>query len=252
MTRLALLSDVHLEHGKLGLPALPEGVDVVLAAGDIHNGAYGVSALAAAYPDVLSLYVAGNHEFYGYEYHELLDELRAAAQATANVKLLERDVFDFGCLRFLGTTLWTDFQLFGPGQEWLAKQAALRGLADCELIQYGSSQWSPNVMQRLFGRSSAWLKHMLCEPFAGKRVVITHHAPSFKSVAPCYQADLLSAAFASELLPTLPCLPDLWVHGHTHAPFDYQAGDCRVVCHPRGYPTETRNAAAYQPLLIEL
>jgi len=27
----------------------------------------------------------------------------------------------------------------------------------------------------------------------------------------------------------------LWTHGHTHYPFDYQIGECRIVCNPRGY-----------------
>lgn len=25
-------------------------------------------------------------------------------------------------------------------------------------------------------------------------------------------------------------------HGHTHTPFDYLIGDCRVICNPSGYP----------------
>jgi hypothetical protein len=30
----------------------------------------------------------------------------------------------------------------------------------------------------------------------------------------------------------------LWTHGHTHHPFDYVIGECRVVCNPRGYHQE--------------
>lgn len=28
---------------------------------------------------------------------------------------------------------------------------------------------------------------------------------------------------------------DLWVLGHPHFNCDYQAGNCRVVCNPKGY-----------------
>jgi Icc-related predicted phosphoesterase len=32
--------------------------------------------------------------------------------------------------------------------------------------------------------------------------------------------------------------PKLWVHGHTHIPCDWKAGETRVLCNPFGYPHE--------------
>ena len=37
-------------------------------------------------------------------------------------------------------------------------------------------------------------------------------------------------------------MPVLWVHGHTHNSFDYQVGNCRVVCNPRVYVAWTGKA----------
>jgi hypothetical protein len=68
-------------------------------------------------------------------------------------------------------------------------------------------------------------------------VVVTHTAPSLRSIAERYQDDLLSAAFASDL-ERFAARANLWVHGHTHIGCDYVLGDCRVVNNPRGYVDE--------------
>ena len=46
-----------------------------------------------------------------------------------------------------------------------------------------------------------------------------------------------NGAYHSDLTDVMLDNPNikLWTHGHTHHPFDYQIGDCRVVCNPRGY-----------------
>ena len=84
---------------------------------------------------------------------------------------------------------------------------------------------------------------MLNEPFAGKTVVITHHAPSEKSVHPRYANNLLTPAFASDLEDLMEGdRVALWIHGHTHDVFDYEVYGTRVVCNPRGYlPYEAKN-----------
>jgi hypothetical protein len=80
-----------------------------------------------------------------------------------------------------------------------------------------------------------WLRRELAEPFDGPTVVVTHHAPSSGSVAERYAADWLTPAFVSELPGDFFEQATLWVHGHTHSPFEYQRGRCRVMSNPRGY-----------------
>ena len=81
----------------------------------------------------------------------------------------------------------------------------------------------------------AWLEQRLAEPFPGTTVVVTHMAPSSRSIPERLQGQLLSAAFASDL-DALVCKADLWVHGHVHDSMDYRVGKSRVVCNPLGYP----------------
>ena len=72
-----------------------------------------------------------------------------------------------------------------------------------------------------------------------KTVVVTHHAPSIRSVAEQYKNEHLSAAFASEMEKFIEkTKPDLWVHGHVHTSSDYHIGSTRVICNPRGYADE--------------
>src|SRR5690606_37391535 len=82
-------------------------------------------------------------------------------------------------------------------------------------------------------------------------VVVTHHLPSAQSVNPKFTGDLLNAAYASDLDQVIEDgRPALWVHGHTHDSCDYQFGDTRVVCNPRGYDDE--NAVFDRKLVVEI
>ena len=86
-----------------------------------------------------------------------------------------------------------------------------------------------------------WLSNELMVPAQRKRIVITHHAPSRQSVAPQYQDDPLTPAYASRMESVVQ-LADLWIHGHMHDSFDYTVGECRVVCNPRGYASKGKRA----------
>jgi Icc-related predicted phosphoesterase len=69
-------------------------------------------------------------------------------------------------------------------------------------------------------------------------VVVTHHAPSQRSLNPLY-SDPMAAAYATHLdaLVEESGVP-LWIHGHTHHCVDYRLGRTRVVANQRGYPDE--------------
>lgn len=82
----------------------------------------------------------------------------------------------------------------------------------------------------------AWLEAKLREPHPGPTVVVTHHGVSISSVPAKFIRDPVTPAFASDLTETLKNHEiELWVHGHTHASFDYTIGTTRVICNPKGY-----------------
>ena len=77
--KILVLSDLHLAH--LSFPAVHAGeridaqADVVVLAGDIDDGVGGFRWARETFPDKPIVYVAGNHEFYGYNWKEIQDRV---------------------------------------------------------------------------------------------------------------------------------------------------------------------------------
>lgn len=220
----------------------PDEYDVVILAGDIHVGLKGLYWAAQTF-SLPVLLVPGNHEWYGNRLERIAVEMRACAKELG-IHYLDNDVLELDGVRFIGSTLWTDFELLGSGMADIGKalHAAKNGIADFNgTIIYGTTGWfRPEQSVTLHRVCRQFLADELAKPFDGKTCVITHHLPSKHSVSPRFASDVLSAAFASNL-DDLVTQADLWIHGHTHDPFDYQLGKCRVVCNPRGYPDRLRD-----------
>ena len=100
----------------------------------------------------------------------------------------------------------------------------------------GESPFTPEASAALFKRHAGWLESKLAEPYAGPSVVITHHAPSRKSIHPRFANSLMNACFVSDAERLIDgSRTRLWIHGHTHDSFDYLVNGTRVLCNPRGY-----------------
>ncbi|MNZ49153.1 hypothetical protein D3C78_669140 [compost metagenome] len=153
------------------------------------------------------------------------------------IHFLENDAVVLGDVRFLGATLWTDFQLYGAEAAVLAHQKALRLMPDFNCVDYFGEPYTPQMSSDLFEESREWLEMELNVPFAGRTVVVTHHAPSARSIPEQYVGDSLSPAFASDL-EALAARCDLWIHGHVHDRMDYRIGKARIVANPGAYPGE--------------
>ena len=233
--KLNILSDLHLSQGALTLPE--NDATLVILAGDVARPREAASWASRLAKPVL--YIAGNHEFYGGSIGETVAELKRLCAGT-NVRVLDNDEIIVQGLRFLGTTLWTDFMLFGEGEKRVAAtQEALRFMRDFSRIRVGAgleALFTPADSAALFKMHTSWLEAKLAEPFSGPTVVITHHAPSSKSIHPRFADSLLNACFVSDAEHLIgQSRARLWIHGHTHDSFDYVLNGTRVVCNPRGY-----------------
>jgi len=244
--KLLILSDLHLEFSSLDIDTA--GIDVIVLAGDIHLGTRGIPWIEAQSHGLPVIYVPGNHEFYRGEHSRVLRDLRAACTATSNIHLLDMDKITIGDVEFLGATLWTDFALYrGTEQSVLSAESyAARGMTDFTgAIRFEMRgvfrKLRPRDTIQMHIAARQWLSNELMVPTQRKRVVVTHHAPSVRSVAPQYQADPLTPAFASHVDKVVE-LANLWIHGHMHGSFDYVVAECRVVCNPRGYAPKERSA----------
>ncbi|MCP5371449.1 MAG: metallophosphoesterase [Hyphomicrobiales bacterium] len=264
--RIAVMSDLHVEfdraeaarrrlpgagRGQLGpdLDGLAGRADAVVLAGDIDIGedAVDYAGAVAARLGLPVILVAGNHEYYGGVLPEVRDAMRRRAAAGGGVHLLEDSAVELNlggrAVRFLGTTLWTDFALYGTARQRADMAAAAGLMSDFRVIEAQAGRpLKPQDTVDLHGRALAWLRRELAAPFTGPTVVVSHHAPSSRSVADRYRDDPLSAAFASRLDRVVETSgAALWVHGHMHGSSDYTLGGTRVVCNPRGYHPDDLN-----------
>lgn len=292
--KLLVLSDLHLDF--VGFSAtqagkrIDEQADAVVLAGDICEGSNGLRWARQAFGSKPIIYVAGNHEFYRHSIDELLIDLRDDA-ARLGIHFLERDsvrlkdVNDGGEVLILGTTLWTDFEYFGPSTRDAAMDAADRGLNDFHLIRrtdesgegglsglsgqsVESLPFTPHDALALHMQSRDWLKEQLdlvaLTGDPARTVVVTHHAPSDGSVEPHYRDSKLTACFASNL-EHLMGRSRYWIHGHMHSSHRYTVSapagvpggiGTEVVCNPRGYAHRYQSGqenAMFEPaLLIEV
>ena len=219
---------MHLSVAGLDVPATD--ADFLVLAGDIARPAAAIPWAARLGKPVV--YVPGNHEFYGGSLDGTIAELKRLAAGTP-VHVLDNEALVVDGVRFLGSTLWSDFMLRGPGEpRAAAMREAERLMRDFQRIE----AFSPEESARLFRRNAAWLERMLREPHEGPTVVVTHHAPSPMSIHPRFAGSLLNGCFVSDaerLVDGRRCA--LWIHGHTHDSFDYRLNGARVLCNPRGY-----------------
>lgn len=243
--KIQILSDIHLEFQPFNIPNTD--ADIVVLAGDIHLREKGVAWAIENIPNQPVIYILGNHEYYGSAYPKLIQKLKDYSLGT-NVHILENDLVTIEDVTFLGCTLWTDFKLFDNPR--LAGYEASQLMTDFKKIRLSPqySKLKPIDVAKICQKSVSWLKST-ASGLSGKVVIVTHHAPSKKSLPLQYQEDILSAAYASNfdnLVSESDAL--LWIHGHIHNKLDYKIGSTRVICNPRGYPDEPNNS--FNPQLI--
>lgn len=232
--RIHVLSDLHLEHDPDWRPPRTDA-DLIVLAGDILPGLRGMAKFCSQGKPVI--YVPGNHEYYGENLGGLAAAMRLYSKAVGVIMLDNEETVVKG-VRFLGSTLWTDFGLFGADNVQLAQDAADHHMNDYICIQAGAHGWlTPRKTAELHRQSVAWLRERLMAPFAGATVVVTHHAPHPRSINPAHEGKLLAAAFASDLT-SLMGMASLWIHGHVHHCLDYEIEGTRVVANPKGYGDE--------------
>ncbi len=245
MTKLLIYSDLHLEVSDFQPDrAAVEAADVVVLAGDVHQGALGIAWARETFAAKPIVYVAGNHEFFGasQEWDRTLDDLRNSARVH-DVHFLENSAARILNTRFLGCTLWTDFSYFG--QKFVAE---LRQQADSAFPDYRSISADANIHTGLLTTaltisrhqvSLAWLRRELAISDPSGTVVVSHHFPHPKSCPPRFAAAPMTAAYGSNLNTDLIVQAGLWIHGHVHHSVDYSVESggrsVRVISNPMGY-----------------
>src|SRR5690606_29629995 len=219
--RLWIFSDLHLEFEHWSPLHIPDA-DVCVVPGDVMPGcAKSIHYLAREIGEHMPVvFVAGNHEFYGESVVEGVERGRkAAAEYPGKVHFLENDRVVLDGVRFLGATLWTDYEIHGDPS--FAMSVAEVNLSDHRLVAWrhlpSFMSFSPQRALDLHRQSRGYLDGLLAWPHDGPTVVVTHHAPHCGSIHPRCKGNTLNACFVSDLSEMIEeRQPDLWVHGHMH------------------------------------
>lgn len=279
--RLFPISDLHLERRRPDLIPRPSApFDVLVCAGDLYEGRpeLGLVVLRDLAQDRPIVLVPGNHEHYaptgdGRTAPDLLAALEAevarinaeagAEAGTPRIHLLQEGASTvIAGVRFVGTTLWSDWSLAG---RWLDADSAERPQ---DPIAYAAarmtdpvtgsrefrgsirnadgSPWSPADAMAAHARERAALMAALQVGHAGPTVAVTHHPASPRAADAFRDAPdvpwWLPAFYATTVLEDLGdgARPEVWISGHFHAGHDLRIGRTRWVANP----VEDRNFSA--------
>lgn len=254
--KLQILSDLHLETEKFKAEPAP-GAEALVLAGDVDSRWQALSQFAG-WP-VPVIFVPGNHEYDKRDVHEALPQLKAHCEQLGLI-FLERETCvltgqDGRRIRFVGTTRWSDFDLFGPEQQAKAMRAASYYVKVMKST-IGSQVFDAPAVRTLALACKDWLTQTLAQspisstasasveqPAWHATVAITHYGPSLRSADPRYGKQASTASFCNADDDLLP-LADLWIHGHLHCRHDYEVerppnagpqSKTRVVSNARGH-----------------
>lgn len=222
--KIGIISDIHLDHGIYNIFPEDYDVDLWLNAGDTGNLIMR-DYFHSLFPQGKYIWIYGNHDFYN--------------EPIGSADMYCKETIING-IKIAAAPLWTDLT---KGADWVLYKD---GLIDYRYMK--NAGWN----ERSYNLHHDKQKDFLLTSNAD--IIMSHHAPSFRSVHERYKGDAYNTSFATELgydILSLKVKPKLWVHGHMHDSCDYNIGETRIICHPRGYPHESNNHD-YAPLIVEI
>lgn len=250
IVKIQACSDLHLEFGDIHLKNA--GCDLLVLAGDVliadtlkkKNAGQPmrdfIQRVSDEFPKVV--YVMGNHDFYNEEWNHAIDIIEEACVQFPNVRLLENNFIELDDIMIIGATLWTDMNKKDP----LTMHTVALRMSDFHIIRKapsgpytsGYSRITPIDTVIRHNQSLDFIKRTVRENNDKKVVVVSHHAPCPKSIKACFKDDhYMNGGYSTDLSNFILDNPNIrvWIHGHTHTPFDYEIGATRIFCNPRGY-----------------
>lgn len=245
--KIQIVSDLHFEHEENKKRfTLNKDAELLIIAGDLGNKIYsGLDFIKECASKVKTIFILGNHDSMGSSIESTVKFWES--QNIENFYFLNNKTVEIGGVHFIGTTLWSDVMA-----DPINTLAIARGMIDYHYIFKDNERDLVDIfyLQKKYEENLFFIQNELKKDYT-KKVLITHHLPTFQSIAPKYYGSSLNAAFASDLSNMLVYTDnlELCIHGHTHEVLDYMLDDKRIICNPLGYPGEHNK---YKELILDI
>lgn len=190
-------------------------------------------------------WIPGNHEYYQNDISTRSGSFEEKIRS--NVSLVNNITINVGTHQLLFSTLWSSISLLNG---WRIE----RGLNDFYLINYKGNRLRVPDYNDFHKNCLEFLRPALEVESLGKKVVVTHHSPTFKNYPPEYKGDYLNEAFATILDDLiLDTTPDYWIYGHHHRNIpEFKIGHTKMLTNQLGYVQHNESLNYSNAKFIEL
>lgn len=228
--RIAYSSDLHLEFSLDFKLKNTNKADVLILAGDTlpvireSNWKLFLNDLVDEFASIIL--VLGNHEYYHTSIDTGLSELLEITSNYSQVTVLNNSSLKIDDITFCGATLWTNLNPIDAISIRL-------GMMDFKVIDdFTTDEWNKQHQRTL-----DWINSLTFES-TEKRIMITHHIPHSDCIDPYFKYSPINPGFCAYLPELIINKFDIWFSGHTHHEYDFFVNNTRLICNPRGYPSE--------------
>jgi predicted phosphodiesterase len=238
MKKLGLISDLHLEHSMFELDN--PGWDYLVIAGDLSTDINKMQLFLEknAPKNIPIIYVFGNHEYEGRSIDSVYDLYKEGLKDFENVHILDNSTIVFDDIKFIGTTLWTNFELDGLDKKqehmkWAKQFTDIKCMYVKNKHDGKYYSMTPEDVLQLNEKAYKFLNYELRNsPFQGTKIVVSHFAPHKNSIHENFKNKMNS--YWVNHYEELMGFSDYWFHGHTHNSYNYIEEGTNVICNPRG------------------
>ena len=236
--KIQYASDLHLEFRDnaryLREHSLIPAGDILLLAGDIgylNDDNYGVHPFWDWVSDNFrqTLVVPGNHEFYksgdvGTIKNGCIVEIRP------NVKCYYNSVVTIDDIDFILCTLWANIPV---SNAYVTEQS----VSDFSRIAYNGRLLNAYCFNEAHQKSVKYLTETIQSNTNRKRVVVSHHVPTFLCLAEEFKNSRINGAFVAEMYDFIfDNQIDYWIYGHSHRNMpEITINGTKLLCNQLGY-----------------
>ena len=190
-------------------------------------------------------WLPGNHEYY----HGDISKRSGVVyeMIRENVALVNNAIVVHDDIEFIFSTLWSRINVENAWQ-------IRRAMSDFHVIKSGNELFTTSLFNQLHDECLAFIKKAVAEPSTYKRIVATHHIPTFMNYPPKYKGDVINEAFAVELFDLIESSNiSAWIFGHHHYNLpEFKIGNTSMLTNQLGYVRHGENRLFDSGRILEL